>query len=405
VLSLQLVFLVAAATICRHELRIQIWGLLPFLCLAAWSASTILWADDPFVSLKRWLIVFVPGLLMTYALAVDSKPNHKFNFLIYLFSIVSITSAVFNFVIVMFGVREMALLGCDFSGRCNQKAFDFHFLWTGGLQFGVLEGGRLFGELEIYIPRYSGITSNPNSVGLFSSLSVIGLVAITKIRWNLKTLGPAILILAVLCVLISSGSRAAYLMTIVGIFMVVTLRCNYPRLTSGLLCLVLISPVLLYGVSVNLTGEDNIAREEILAIGERGPIWATSIYGAAEVWKTGLGFGLIEESLLTKEGHDSAAHSVPLTVLVETGILGLMLYIMTWFWPMFRSAIRSKNLTRTAVGIFSLLVALFVHQLFDSAILRYHWLNFVFTALLGLALSVQKHNKFYKGDGGLQSSV
>ena len=133
-------------------------------------------------------------------------------------------------------------------------------------------------------------------------------------------------------------------------------------------------------------------------MGERVSVWATSLHGAGGVWKTGVGFGLIEESLLKREGYNSAAHSIPLTILVETGILGLLLYMITWFWPVFKITTHPHYITRTTAGTISLLVALFVHQLFDSSVLRYHWLNFVFAALLGLTLNIERNNEFSTRD-------
>ena len=183
-------------------------------------------------------------------------------------------------------------------------------------------------------------------------------------------------------------------MTFIGLIMIVLLRYKRPKLTSTILCLVIASPIFLYGASIDLRGVYSSFGGDFLSIGERSSIWVTSLQGAGEVWKTGIGFGLIEENLLNEAGYNSAAHSVPLTILVETGIVGLILFMVTWLRPVLKILTHCRDINPTAAGIASLLIALFVHQLFDSSIMRYHWLNFVFAALLGLALSLENNNRW-----------
>lgn len=395
ILASQLILLLASATITRQEMRFYISGLMPFVCLTIWSGLTVLWADEFVMSFKRWLIVFIPGILMIYAVATDQKPGQKFTFLVYLLSAIAIASVFYSLLIVTFGeLMPEQLLGCDLGTKCDPGPFVFHSLDIGKLELSLLQGGRYFTELDIYVPRYSGITSNPNSLGLVASLAFIGLVATTELQWRLKKLGSLILLLMVFFSLIFSGSRGAYLMTFIGLIMIVLLRYKRPKLTSTILCLVIASPVFLYGASIDLKGVYSSFGGDFLSIGERSSIWATSLQGAGEVWKTGIGFGLIEENLLNEAGYNSAAHSVPLTILVETGIVGLILFMVTWLRPVLKILAHCRDINPTAAGIASLLIALFVHQLFDSSIMRYHWLNFVFAALLGLALSLEKNNRW-----------
>ncbi|MBT06621.1 MAG: hypothetical protein CMM32_06870 [Rhodospirillaceae bacterium] len=393
VFATQLIALIAAATLSRKYLKTHIWGLMPFLCLALWSGLSVLWADQFLMSFKRWSIVFAPGILMLYALGTDQKPGQKFIFLVYLFSGIAIASLIYNLLIVTFGeMIPVLLLGCGLDGinGCHPGPGVFHSLAIGNFELSLLQGGRYFTALDLYLPRYSGITSNPNSVGLIASLALIGLVAKSEVGWRLKNLGPSIMFLLVLFSLILSGSRAAYLMTMVGVIMVLLLRYNWLRLSSGILCLVLLSPVYLYGTSILSHGTYSTFGGDFISLGERSSIWARSLQGVEESWKTGMGFGLIEEKLLSRPGYSSAAHSLPLTLLLETGIIGLILFIITWLRPVLKILGHSRDINSTTVGIASLLIALFVHQLFDSSIMRYHWLNFVFAALIGIALSIEK---------------
>ena len=62
VLGLQLIALGGAALLLRTRLFVNFRGVVPLILIAGWAAVTLLWADDPITGLRRWLLVFAPGM-------------------------------------------------------------------------------------------------------------------------------------------------------------------------------------------------------------------------------------------------------------------------------------------------------------------------------------------------------
>jgi hypothetical protein len=134
--------------------------------------------------------------------------------------------------------------------------------------------------------------------------------------------------------------------------------------------------------------------EEIFDPRQRADVWRLAIHAAADVWFQGLGFGMTQEALFTPLGIQTSAHSVPLSMLLETGIVGLLLSLIVWFLPVFTLTRTNTQLSNTSIAIVARLVALFVHQTVDSSVFRYHWAHFVFAYLIGARsqLAARHHN-------------
>jgi hypothetical protein len=372
VLGLQMLALVI--TIARYPLQMfrMSAGVASLISLAFWAALTLLWADDQSIALKRWLLIFVPAILLALLAAVDEKPERSFAFVTWLFVVITIASYVFSLNIYAFG--EVTGVG---------DLLRFRVVELGGWTIGVSEGGRQYLDLNLYIHRFSGFTSNPNSFALFAGLSAIALSAIIKRQPGIRRCLEIATLVVILIILVLSASRAAVAMAFAGIVVVILLRADQRRLARlcvvgvvALTCLLYLAPLWQGGVPAE-------ASEEIFDLRERANIWRLALSAISQVWMTGVGFGLTQEAVFAPLGTQSSAHSVPLSMLLETGVVGLLLLLVTWFLPVFGLTKANRQLGGTSIAIVALLIALFVHQVVDSSVFRYHWAHFVFVYLIG----------------------
>jgi len=372
ILGLQMLGLMIAVT--RHPiqmLRFQA-GLFPLIALASWAGLTVLWADDQSIALKRWLMIFVPGILLALLAAADEKPSRSFGFVKWLFVAITIASYVFSLSIYAFG---------DITAV--NEPMRIRIVELGGWTIGVSEGGRQYLDLNLYIHRFSGFTSNPNSFALFAGLSAIALCATLKRQLGLRGFLEIATFVVILIILVLSASRAAVAMALAGIVVVILLRTDRRGLTRLCVVGVMALACLLY-LALFIRGEVSTQTSaEVFELRERADIWRLALSAISHVWLTGVGFGLTQEAVFAPLGTQSSAHSVPLSMLLETGLVGLLLLLVTWFLPVFSLTKANRQLDRTSIAIVALLIALFVHQVIDSSVFRYHWAHFVFVYLIG----------------------
>lgn len=376
VLALQLIATGGAVLVFRDGLLRNIRGVLPLMLVAAWAALTLVWADDPATALRRWMLVFVPGILICLLAARDSRPQQTFVWFTGVVLVITISSAAFSAIVWIFanvetgGVTSLSYLLIDLEGR----------------MIGMAKGGRQyhFEDFRLYIHRFSGLTSNPNSAGLFAAIALISLCALIKPRLNARGIALCLVACLVAILILASASRAAIAMAVTGMFVVFLLRNGRPGTTRVCVVLVIGLALLLYGVTWFAGEPPKPGGAEIIELRERAQVWRIAIQIIGDVWPSGLGFGLTQESVYAPRGLMTAAHSVTLSVLVETGIVGLVLTLAAWFYPVFAVTRRGQTISPTSIAVVSLLIALFVHQTVDSSVFRYHWAHFVFVYLLGV---------------------
>ena len=116
---------------------------------------------------------------------------------------------------------------------------------------------------------------------------------------------------------------------------------------------------------------------------ERSDAWHIAIETIRESWAIGRGFGLTEEASYHPRGLQTSAYSVTLSVLIEIGIIGLILVLIAWLAPVFAVTRHSSSMSPPVIAIVAILMGLFVHQVVDSSVFRYHWAHFIFVYLLG----------------------
>ena len=109
------------------------------------------------------------------------------------------------------------------------------------------------------------------------------------------------------------------------------------------------------------------------------------------VWPLGVGFGTVEEAIFAPLGRATSAHSAQLTILAETGVIGLALLVTAW---LSHGALRLANDRGTlASGLAIIVAGLYAHQMFDSAAFRFHPLHFLLVYFIGVLTNplVSKH--------------
>lgn len=393
VLGLQLVAGGVGVLLLRRLLLTNIRGVLPLIMVAVWAAITLVWADDPSTALRRWLLVFTPGILVCLLAASDPRPRQTFAWFTALVAMITIASGAFSAIVIEFADTIIP-----------ENALSYSLLEVNGWLLGIAVGGRQF-EMGLYIPRYSGLTSNPNSMSLFAAIGLIALSAIARPGRSKRGLAIVLVIGLVVYLLLLSGSRASFAMTAVGIMFVVLLRMNWRRTARFCVLLICGLTAALYlvtwsnGPETELSPAEtaatlsereseewrlkNLSHTEVFELRERSQSWWIAMQTIGEVWPLGLGFGLTQEAVFTPLGLETAAHSLTISTLVETGVVGLLLVLVAWFNPVFRTTQGDRNLTATDIAIVALLMGLFVHQIVDSSVFRYHWAHFVFVYLLG----------------------
>lgn len=362
----------------------RIYPLWPLFLFAIWAMATTVWAHDPMLTLKRSVMINIPALLLATLAMFDPSPQRTFAWVVRLLAALAILSAIFIAVVVLSGdpvTGSSIILTDEDSGR-----------------FGMMVGGRQFLSLGIEAPRYSGITNNPNGLALLSGVALVALVASGPAAIASRCVRLAILAVIVV-LLVLTLARSAALFILVGLTMVVLLVNRWNVTATIAVTSVLALPFALAGlIAVGLMGntalplgEEDAPWEllhggEAASLGQRAIIWLHMMRAALEVWPHGLGFGLTEEAVFQPLGFPTSAHSVPLTLLVETGLPGLALALLAWFRPVF-GLLRAPILFPEQIGVIALLVALFSHQIFDASVFRYHWGYFLFAWLIGAAVN------------------
>jgi len=380
VLALQIAVFVSAALALPREVFAGLVRVHMFLLLACWSALTLVWADDPALAARRWLLIFAPSLLLAAMAAGDRAPERTFRTFVWMLVTVTLVSGFVSMLAAAFG--ETGAGGTTMAYRL----VDF-----GGWQAGVAQGGRTVVGMGIFWPRYSGLLANPNGLGMMAGLSVIALSVIVDRQRTRRNVVVQIALALAVIVLFASLSRSAWLMTAAGVTIVMLLRTQRPRAAWCAVVAAAALPAVLYCLivagQVATTKSVGPHGVEALELWDRAEVWRNALSVAADAWLLGHGFSLAQETVTPPLGLHTALHSVPLTLIVETGLVGLALALFTWLGPV-RALIRRTAESAAGVGIAALLVALFVHQSFDSALFRFHWAQFIFAYLVGAAACV-----------------
>lgn len=380
VLSLQLLFLLAGAYFLRHHLAAGIYRIWPILAFSAWAFATSVISED-IIALRRAAIILTPGVLMCLLAILDPKPHQTFIRFTRLLTAISLLSAGFALLLATFGSRN------SFSGEHILQ------LWNSPNAPGMQIGWRTIEAFGIKLQRPSGFTGNANSLGIITSLALICEVIRCMMKQKLSSRDLLIFFLLALT-LASTVSRSALLfLFIAAAFLAIHYIAKLKRLAISAMTLIVAVPMVISALIVSglidaatssppYTAGSVAHLYEAFHLRDRATIWAQVYDALGDYWLVGAGFSLIQEKVFSPLDMQTAAHSVPLSILIETGVIGLGLMLMAWFLPVVRAILHPITPPLLA-GVTAILVALYGHQIFDSSIFRYHFLHFVFCYFLG----------------------
>ena len=131
---------------------------------------------------------------------------------------------------------------------------------------------------------------------------------------------------------------------------------------------------------------------------DRFEIYKVTLLSFEDYFFKGVGFGQGSENFIMKKysnlpsfygNQDLAIPSVPLSIFVETGFLGLFLYIL-----LIPLAIKNNNnfYKKSVMSTFMILIIIQLTQFFDISLFRFHPLTFIFAIYLGIGCN--KNLKF-----------
>lgn len=217
--------------------------------------------------------------------------------------------------------------------------------------------------------RYSGLMGNPNSIGLFSITTLVFITILSE--FNPKILSRRELIIAyaiIIASLIFSGSRNAMFAGLIFLMF----RVFY-KLSPAIGFFIFIVMVVVYQyVQANFAsivialGIEQFFRLETLNSGSgRFVAWEFGLEWIDKSPVIGGGWGFTEDlytkykEILSIRGHQGNAHNSYITFWLDTGFIGLVLYLFGFLRAFFRSA----KYTRSAIP---LMYAVLFHAFFES---------------------------------------
>lgn len=363
--------------------------LLPLLLFAAWAAITCLQAEDASIALRRYAIVFLPGLLIAGLASSDAFPTRTFAKVAWVLIGISLASLAFSLLCSIIGIRIR-----------TDNIDVIWALWDDPHAPGVALGSRQIHALLIKFMRPSGFSSNPNGAGLLAALSVAFLILMYIPE---QRRGKLFLWLAPLAYgLLITISRGALLFIVAFIATYALMRMRAKKLSTGIIILAALLPAgLLAAMQLSILGtplprsappdvSSAAALYEAFHLTERLEVWRIAYDALSDYWIAGAGFGMVQESVYAPLGLVTAAHSIPLSIFLETGLIGFILMLAVWFSPVI-SVLRNATPGALHIGIAAILVGLYAHQSFDSSIFRFHPLHFMFCYLIGLAANPALH--------------
>ncbi len=347
-------------------------------------------SDDFLSSVKRFFIVFLPFLMIfqTYLnikRVEDVKESFEKYFIYFVIFLVIYALTIFLFdYFSIYGIRSHEISKSDFY-KLGQ------IYYTRKDLFG-LSNASFIQQIDIYRP--SSLLSN--TIG-FSHLVLLA-IYMNYFNENSSRFKKLILYFLFIITLFWTFSRISIL-----IFMLVPFLIFLAK-NKRYFIIFLIVKVFLFFLLIILQIEnqsENFVFLDIINLGkfiDRFEIYKLTLLSFEDYFFNGVGFGQGSENFIMKkysslpsfyENQNLAIPSVPLTILVETGFLGLLFYI--FLIPLVIK--NNKNFYKKSVlSIFMILIIIQLTQYFDISLFRFHPLTFIFAIYLGIGCN--KNLKF-----------
>lgn len=318
----------AVVILLRRRLRQPNLALVLLALFAAWSGATYLWSLDPAATAAR--------------------------------------TATLAQLLVMAG------LIWEFGATARRQQWLIAAYVLGAAVSSLLTLSRFVRGLETYYRRYAAAGFEPNDLGVTVALSLpLGLYLALRNRGWMSWMWRALIMLAIVAVVVTASRTAFVVACLAFVFAV------WSRRVSGLaqkLSAALLLAVLMTG-PLYLTPPP--ARQRLAALPQE--ITRGTLHNRTQIWKAGwavvrerplygVGAGAYPESVRprlgvpARAGHRYVAHNTYLSVLVECGLVGMVLFlsagavlaVFVWLMPALERSLWAVMLAACATGILTL---------------------------------------------------
>lgn len=260
-------------------------------------------------------------------------------------------------------------------------------LFSAKMQFFLM----LFREKNYMYGRSSSLFENPNHLGVFLVVMfVLGMHFFFTTKNKAYIVGNFIVFLG----LLSSGCRAALVALVIGVILLVFWSIKYRIVKMDAKTLILLPTVILLlilGFTMTQLNRIDLIIDSLqggdleVASGFRATIWANAliIFTQNLVW--GIGSGNFQQEVAAYIGVPRGIHSLYLSLLVETGLVGFFAFLsfilVTWN--------RAKYILKTGDRVIfkTLLPTLLITQITEMQMYNVVQVIFIFWLILSIPYS------------------
>ena len=273
----------------RRRVRPLSWFHVFMLLFVIWAGVSTLWSIDPATTLTRLMTYVQLALLVWLIWEIAPSPAH--------------TRALLGAYVLGVSVAALATIRDYLSG--------VHALGYAG--------------------RFTGLSVNPNELGMTMALGLpmAWYVSLSHPHRRVARLWQLYLPLAITAILLTA-SRGAFLTMLMALAIIPLTQGRMRLRTKAALCALAVGSLVL---AASFVPETTLARLETTRadiasgyFGHRGVIWQAGLEVAREHPLVGVGAGAFGAAVVPTLHFEWSSHSVPISLLVEDGIIGLSLF-------------------------------------------------------------------------------
>ena len=291
----RLVGIVASAVgvlyiVARRRVRPLSWFHVFVVLFVLWAAVTTLWSVDSEATQKRLMTYLQLALLVWLIWEIAWSPQ-----------------------------RTRALLGAYVLGVSVAAVATVH---------DYLSGVHATG----YPGRFNGLSVDPNELGvtLALGLPMAWYLSLSQRQQRVAWLWQLYVPVAITAILLTA-SRGAFLTMLVALAIIPATQGRLRLRSKAALCAVVVGSLVL---AFSFVPEATLERLQTTQgdiesgyFGNRGRIWRAGLEVAREHPLVGVGAGAFGAAVVPSLNFEWASHSVPLSILVEDGIVGLLIFL------------------------------------------------------------------------------
>ena len=319
--------------------RLAFWALWCFVAVLPWDMYT----DLPVVgSIPRFVGLVASGVGMVYILARRRvRPLTWFHVLMLLFMLWAALSMLWSIDQSATATRLMTYVQLGVLvwliwevAPSPQRARALLGAYVVGVSIAALATIRdyLSGvHAAGYAGRFNGLSVNPNELGMTLALGLpmAWYLSLSQPQRRMARLWQLYLPLAITAILLTA-SRGAFITMLVGLAIIPVTQTRLRLRTKAALCGLAVGSLLFAATFVPETTLARLktTRADIASgyFGNRGFIWQAGMDVAREHPLAGVGAGTFGAAVVPTLHFEWSSHSVPLSLLVEDGIIGLCLF-------------------------------------------------------------------------------